>query len=359
MYKVEPTKLDLPPLVRMTPGYYYELLIQNCTSDNIVIIDHDNNRIPIAPITTTPLGAEFVQILWRRSLKGTTNEANSPRAITGYQVKIPKHVLIGQGSIYIKAINVVICSESAALSVTHPAAAIDYDTALCELKEQVTELARDIPTISLIANDPEGRYSKLYTVVGDMPVCIPVTNIFGEANLKIIFSCGGRTSEYNISLDEFFKSTDNVMELDDCPINFITTNKSVSERSSGEYKKISQAEANRLIKQQADKHKVEIDVLKEQNKTELQLKDKEIDVLQSKLKTAKAEYDRIKSEYDAFSGNVNASYKIGEHELKRDSAISSANEEKWKTFGVYGGLALGAITLILKAVELGRKSGLV
>ena len=359
MQALDPTKMNLGPLTRCSNGYYYELLIQNCTTDTIVVIDHENNKVPILPASLTPMAAEAVMVLWRKTLDSTATTNNNPKSISGYQIRIPKHLLMSEGAIFLKAVNVVICSEGGAVNACHPTATMNYETAAYEIQKQLAEMADDIPTISLMANDPKSRFNKLYTVVGDMPVDIPVTNIFGEANLKLIFSHKGKSKEYNISLEEFFNSTENVLELDDCPIGFITTNKAIAERSSGEYKKISQAEANRLLKQQKDKMDHEMEVLDEQHKAELRIKDQELDALRTKLKMTESEYDRIRSEYDSFTGNVSARVKIGENELRRDKAIASAKEEKWKTIGVYGALALGGITLLLKAIQLGAKAGIV
>ena len=50
MQLLDPTKIPLGPLTRCSNGYYYELLVQNCTTDTIVIIDHENNKIPISPV---------------------------------------------------------------------------------------------------------------------------------------------------------------------------------------------------------------------------------------------------------------------------------------------------------------------
>lgn len=359
MQEIDITQSALGPLTRCFKGYYYELLIQNSTSDTIIVIDHNNNKIPIPPASLTPIGSESVFVLWRKTCSETADRENHPKSVTGYQIRIPKHQLVGEGCIFLKSVNLVICSEAGAINACHPSAVVNYETAAYEIKKQMADMAHDIPTISLMANDPKGRVSTLYTMVGDMLVDIPVTNIFGEANLKIIFSHKGKTTEYNIDLEEFFNSTENVVELDDCPIGFITTNKAIAERSSGEYRKISQAEANRLLKQQKDKMDREREDADNQHKTELRLKEQEIDAMKTELKLIKSEYDRIKSEYDSFTGNVSARAKINENEYKAAKAASSATEEKWKTIGVYGALALGAITLILKAVQLGSKAGIV
>ncbi len=359
MQSLDPTKIPLGPLTRCSDGYYYELLVQNCTTDTIVIIDHENNKIPISPASMTPMTAEAVMVLWRKTVGSTVTTNNNPKAISGYQIRIPKHMLMGEGCIFLKSVNIVVCSEGGAINACHPAASMNYETAAYEIKKQLADMADDIPTISLMANDPKSRFNKLYTVVGDMPVDIPVTNIFGEASLKIIFSHQGKSNEYNIDLEEFLSSAESVLELDDCPIGFLTTNKAIAERSSGEYKKISQAEANKLLKQQKDKSDKEKEILEEQHKAEMRIKDQELDSIKTKLRMVESEYDRLKSEYDSFTGNVSARVKIGENELKRDKAYASATEEKWKSIGVYGALALGGITLLLKAIQLGSKTGLV
>ena len=359
MNTLDPTKLNLGPLTRCSGGYYYELLIQNCTTDTIVVIDHENNRVPILPASMTPMAAEAVMVLWRKTLDSTATTNNNPKSISGYQIRIPKHLLMGEGAIFLKAVNVVICSEAGAINACHPSASMNYETAAYEIKKQLADMADDIPTISLMANDPKSRFNKLYTVVGDMPVDIPVTNIFGEANLKVIFSYKGQSREFNIDLEEFLNSTENVLEIDDCPIGFVTTNKAIAERSSGEYKKISQSEANRLLKSQKEKMERDMEVAEEQHKAELKIKDQELATLKSKLRVVESEYDRIKSEYDSFTGNVSARMKIGDNELKREQAISGANEEKWKSIAVYGGVAVAGLTLMLKLIQLGAKSGIV
>ena len=85
MQSLDPTKINLGPLTRCSHGYYYELLVQNCTTDTIVIIDHENNKIPIPPASMTPMAAEAVMVLWRKTVGSTATTNNNPKAISGYQ----------------------------------------------------------------------------------------------------------------------------------------------------------------------------------------------------------------------------------------------------------------------------------
>ena len=356
MKSIDPAKTTLGPLTRSTTGYYYELLVQNCTLDTIVLIDHENNKIPIPPVTMTPLAPEAVLIFWRRVVGPSADDNAAGKKITGYTIRIPKHLLLGEGCIYLKSANVVICTEDVALNAVHPATLCNHEVAACEIKQQLMELMNEVPTINLIANDPQGRFSTFYTAIGDMTVDIPVTKLFGEAELKIVFSRERQVKEFTINLDEFLNSTESVLELENCPIPFITTNRVIAENCSGDHQRMSPTQVKQLLKRQTDTFEEQRKQLVEEHKNQLALSERELALAKADLAQAKADLKKLQTEYDAFTSNVSADVRFDENLTRRVKADHAANEEKWKTVGVYGGLAVGAAALIIKIIELGRKA---
>lgn len=354
MVKLNTNTYSLEPLTRSYSGYYKELLIQNCTSDTIIVIDKENNKLAVEPTGNSAIGPEAVNIYVRSTVGPTATPTNTPLKVPGKSIRIPRALLLENESLYIKEIDMVICTQAASINAYHPATAVDYDTMCYEIRKHLAAAAAEVPTISLLANDPSGRYNRLYTTIGDMTVSIPVTKLAGSAYLQIIFSAEGKSSQYTIDLEEFFNSTENIVELDDCPISFLTTNRAVAERAStsGEYRKVSQASMNKMLESQKKS-------LEEMHKRELQIAQQELDAAKADLAKVKADLSRVNFEYDAFTGNVSARSKMHENDVRVLKSANSATEEKWKTVGVYGALALGAITLIIKAVQLGSKTGLI
>ena len=357
--KLHTDEMLLGPLIRYTPGYYHEENIENHTSEPVVIIDHANNKSLLAPVLKHASDIEYVDVKWRNTLDSTATPEGTAKRIPGFQIKIPKHVLMTEGCLYISALNRLICSEPGSINACHPKACVNSESTAYALEKSISKVIERTPTVVMMINDPQGRCDVLYSVMGDMLLEIPVTHHLGAAELKLLFVCDGKRREFDVDIDKFLESNDSVIEIADGPLAFLTKNKIIAERSSGEYRKMSRSEVLQLTKDQEARHKLEIESIKRQHEITEAENEAKIRMLKSEIEQADAELKRVKAEYAVFTGSMNAGVRINDNAFQREKLESSASQEKWKTIGVYGTLTLAAITLLLKAIQLGSKTGII
>lgn len=304
------------PLTRSFNTLYSELMIQNNTKDNIIAIDSANNHKIIPPVNQNQFGRETVIVWYRSTIEPTVDQNNTPLHIDGNRIIIPKHELNNEGGCYIPEINTVLCTEAMSIMATHPRSSITYMDASEEARASVAETIQDAATIKLVANDPDGRYNKLYTVIGDMTIEIQIGNVYGEAVLQIMYFDHGKHKTYEVELDEFFNSADDLLELKDLPISFVTTNKARAARYATEYKRVPQSEVEEMLKKAATKSAKDIVAVKEQYDTDIKVKDNEIKRLKDEVKTANADKDDAERKYNELKAAVDASNTMRERDLK-------------------------------------------
>ena len=304
------------PLTRSFNTMYSELMIQNNTKDNIIAIDSSNNHTVIPPVNQNQFGRETVIVWYRSTTEQTVDQNNNPLHIDGHRIIIPKHELNSEGGCYIPEINTVLCTEAMSIMTTHPRSSITYMDASEEARASVAESIQDAATIKLVANDPDGRYNKLYTVIGDMTIEIQISNVYGEAVLQIMYFDHGKHQTYEVELDEFFNSADDLLELKDLPISFVTTNKARAARYAAEYKRVPQSEVEEMLKKAATRSAKDINAIKEQYDTDIKVRDNEIKRLKDDIKTANADKDDAERKYTELKAAVDASNIMREHDLK-------------------------------------------
>ena len=181
----ETEQINTGPLTRCFYGYYSELFIQNSTKSTIVVIDCNNNKINVPPMSGNQIGRETIIIWTRKTTNPTLDHNNTAQNIPGTRTSISLHDLNREGGFYINEINMVLCTEASATTAAHPKSSISFADAADQARGEMLRTLDEAPTIKLIANDPEGRYNKLYTTFGDILVDIDVQHMFGEAELEI------------------------------------------------------------------------------------------------------------------------------------------------------------------------------
>ena len=304
------------PLTRSFPTFYSELMIQNNTKDNIIAIDSANNHKIIPPVSTNQFGRETVVIWFRSTIEPTVDGNNTPHQIDGNKIVIPKHELNHEGGCFIPEINTVLCTEAMAIMATHPRSSVTYLDASEEAQSKVADTIQDAPTIKLVANDPEGRYNKLYTVIGDILIEIQISNLYGEAVLQIMYFDKGTHNTFEVELDEFFNSAEDMLELKDLPISFITTNKARASRYATECKRVPQSEVEEMLKKAATKSAKDIGAVKDQYDTDIKVRDSEIKRLKDEIKTANSDKDDAERKYNELKAAVDAANVMRDRELK-------------------------------------------
>ena len=312
----ETEQINTGPLTRCFYGYYSEVFIQNSTKSTIVVIDCNNNKTNVPPMSTNQIGRETIIIWTRTTTAPTLDHNNTAKTIPGIRISIPLHDLNREGGFYIEEINMVLCTEASATTAAHPKSSISFADAADQARSVLVNTLNDSPTIKLIANDPDGRYNKLFTTFGDLLVDIDVQHMFGEAELQINYFHKGTQDSFVIDLDEFFNGDSDILELNDCPITFLTTNKAKALRFTSEYKRIPQSEVDELLKKAATKSAKDITAVKDMYDVDLKLKDSEIKRLNDTIKTLTSEKEHLDLQLKELSAAMNAVNATREKEVK-------------------------------------------
>lgn len=320
----ETNQINTGPLTRCFNGYYSELFIQNSTKSTIVVIDCNNNKINVPPVTGNQIGREMIIIWTRKTTNPTLDHNNTDLIIPGSRITIPLHDLNREGGYYIDEINMVLCTEASSTTAAHPKSSISFEDAADQARSSLIETLDKSPTLKIIANDPEGRYNKLFTTFGDMLVEIDVQHMFGEAEMQINYFHKGTQNSFVIDLEEFFNGEDEIMEIKDSPISFITTNKAKALRYTSEYKRVPQSEVDELLKKASTKSAKDINAIKDQYDTEIKLKDSEIKRLNDSIKNLTADKDQLELKYKELTAVINASNTIKEKEVKSQELNTKA-----------------------------------
>lgn len=321
----EAEQITSGPLTRCYRGYYNELLIQNNTRHNIVVIDCNNNKTNVPPIGGNTIGREIVIVWLRKTTNPTVDANNRSISIPGTRIDIPFHDLNREGGFYIEEINMVLCTEASSTIATHPKSSVTFADAADQARSQLVEALDNSPTLKLTANDPEGRYNKLFTTVGDLLVEIDVQHMYGEAELQINYFNKGKQDSFTIDLDEFFNGEDETIELQDLPITFLTTNKAKAMRYTGEYKRVPQAEVDELLKKAESRSAKEIAAIKDKYDTELTLKDSEVKRLSDSIKNLTAERDQLELKLKELNAVISAANTVKEKEVKLQELDNKAH----------------------------------
>lgn len=315
-YDIEPIKIG--PLTRSYHAFYTELSIQNHTRENVVVVDCHNNKHVIPPASNNQLGRELVTIWYRATVNPTVDINNSPQQADGIRIVLGKHELSQDGGVFIHELNLLVCSQCMSTIVSHPLASVTYEDAAADVRDVISESISDAPTFKLIANDPENRYNKLYTVIGDMLITIDVTHVYGEAELQILYFNKGDAETFNVNLNEFFESAEEILELKDLPITFLSTNKAKAQRCASDYRRVSQTEVDELLKKVNSRNTKEQVALKDKYETDIQIRDNEIIRLKDQLKSITKEKKDIEEQASAYKAAVNASNDLNEIRAKQE-----------------------------------------
>lgn len=321
----EKEQINTGPLTRCFPGYYSEVLIQNNTRNTIVVIDCNNNKTNVPPISGNHIGREMVIIWIRKTINPTVDTNNRPNQIPGTRINIPLHDLNREGGFYIDEINMVLCTEATATIASHPKSSVTFADASDQARSQMIEALDKSPTLKLTANDPEGRYNKLFTTFGDMLVEIEVQHMYGEAEMQINYFYKDKQDSFVVDLDEFFNGEEETLELQDLPITFLTTNKARALRYTGEYKRIPQSEVDELLKKAATRSAKEVSAVKDKFETELTLRDSETKRLNDALKNMTAERDQLELKLKELTAVISASNTMKEKEVKSQELDNKAH----------------------------------
>lgn len=352
-YSVEDIQLD--QLIRSQIGFYSELLILNNTNHDVIITNNKNERTRLPPAAPIAISTKGITIFVRRTV-GPTRTADCARgSIKGIKIFVPDRAYINEPC-YIKEIDLLLSNTEIMDHTEHPYAQIEYDAALDVVLTELRHKIVDDPTFYIYANDPDNRCNNLYSSLAGRIITIPVTCHKGDAKIYISMSQsqGGATLEYD--LDPLFESDTDILNLDDAPVWFVTTNRARAERYAKDCKRLTQMEVDKLIKQTEQQYTREITALKTTAALNLQDKDSLYKQVMIKQKELISELEQLQSKYDSLKGDLDykairrkddVTEKIAEHKLK---------ETEYKLWHVIAAAAIPVImTTIVKMVEMAIK----
>lgn len=323
LYTVE--KAEHGPLIRSYACCYEETIIVNNTLDTVVVIDDRGNKTTLQPTFSRVFGYQNVSIYTRACVGPTVTSQNGPAQLPGKAYNIPKSSFEYQPC-FVEELNILICTYDMANQVSHPRQRVTYSDALNSIVEDIKELKEEFPHITISANDPEGRCNKLYTSLGDTTVTIPVTDIEGKPRLYVTTIQNSIPTVQEFDLNLLLDDSDcDVLELENTIITYITTNRLKAMKYTKDFKKVTQAEVDDLIKKLTIQQKKEVDTLKEEHAVQSKEQELKISKLETTNTDLKNKLEQTENQYNSLKGDLD--YKAIRQQDMNKAIISTNNVE--------------------------------
>ena len=318
-------EVNLGSLTRCHSAFYQELCIINACTENIVVIDIEGNQNVIEPVGST-FTNQTVQLHRRSTMKNSMNMNGTSLPLAGITVEVPFYHLQA-GPIYVEEFNVMLCRESDAATCRHPHMGIGYIESLHNGLEMICDKICDAPGIRLMANDPNGRYEELYTLINSQVITIPVTNLDDdEFTLTIIIINNGQYYAETASLSEITEGKTNIVEFSSNMIPFVTTSKANAETMAKSFKWLTPKTFAEYKDKVEKQHQEELSAKDDQFAALKSEKDAKLKELGSKLTLANTNIDQLKAERDDYK----AKYQCLKTDIEATSDMMSAYRDKNK-----------------------------
>lgn len=283
-YKIEQTKRR--PIDNTSTGHYLEQLISNQSIHPVVVVDKDNNKVTIPSMNF--VGSEGYILITKRQTSNPRyiEKTNLDRPISSLEIII-KPDEIQDGPLYVTECDVVLCLPKHINIAQHPRFAASYEDAVNKVYQEIKDDIR-LPTLRVLANDPEGKIKKLYLSIEGVIKEIMVADYTAEDGYCILL----------YPKTEYTESKKIVL-----PLNAIKNGNGVlSHNNHIYYIGLSRADVS---KQQ---HNVKEERLNLYTKDELNIKlqelelklQKDIEDLRNKEKYWKDKYDNSNKQYEVY-----------------------------------------------------------
>ena len=313
-------------LTSTQPGVYEERCWYNDTSNTVVVIDSTNKKLELPPRTNCGFGPKVVRFQ-RRSGVGPTKSENGVQVLLDYEELTIKESDLLSEPVFIRELNTVICSISMIGSVNHPYSSACYSDIFNKSVEVFETTFKESPGVTFVANDPQKRFSEVFTYMYDCPICIPVTNIVDDtpdATLTCIFT----------TIDGIYKQVINIEELNEkhtLPINneiisVVSLSKHGAQQYLRSHKTVTFDEYESEIKRIELINKKEIENIKNQAKVEKE-------TLENKVKTLEMEAEEYKTKYTSLKATVDATvdYRAADYKQEQLRHTTRQAEIKYET----------------------------
>ena len=366
MTEYTPQTAEMLPLTRPQPGLYREMNVVNNTSIPIVVVNRDDVRTVIPPLTVPVMyQIQSVVIMIRGSVKTTIDKVGNPTMAPGTTITLPLD-RVRNGPIYIKEIDCVICTEVQSPSIRHPHASIPYEDGLESVIYRLTDQLAGSPGIRVLANDPSGRLTVLFTLIGDHVVQLPVMCESGEgAVVIVIYSSGPETIEKDVlDIEKLLTGTENTLEFKNKAIPWITTSEIAARAMARTFTWISPKTYESMKSDLEKEAKKSADLAEDAHNAKIKELNIKLTEMESELSQVKDERDEIKLKYNAWKADMQsrADYMSGkwkerqaENDFRSSEASARVNEHKlrnaetephWKLATLILGAVIPTITVI-------------
>lgn len=309
-------QVNLGPLTRCHSAFYQETCIINACTRNIVVISLDGSKR-----TVEPVGSAFNNqtiVLHRRETMGNTIAfSGSPIPVPGVSVEVP-YFKLQSGPIYVEEFNIVVCTEEDAVVCRHPYAAMKYTESIDASLKLLGDKISDAPGLRLLANDPQGRYDEIYTILDHKVMTIPVTHVPDDLfTLTVVIIDEGKYFTDQLDLNELHTGTTNIVEFSNKFIPFVTTSKANAETIAKSYLWLNPQTFADFKEKEQKQYQANLNMLETQMNALKAEKDAKIKELSAKLMIAnttlaqiQAERDDYKYKYQYLKGDLNATNDI-------------------------------------------------
>jgi len=183
MDEIKRTSFKMGPIDYYQVGLYKEMIITTDCCDAIFAIDRFNNRTEIRSIGSAPSYSAKIEII-RREANGDERydlKSQQDKQVPGESILIPVR-LLKDGPVFIKEIDMVLCTKFHASTAKHPASAeYTYAKRVADFTELDDLLdARLVPTVRVFANDRSGLMRECWAYIGGAFCRVTVTNCSGQ-----------------------------------------------------------------------------------------------------------------------------------------------------------------------------------
>lgn len=203
------TRCEAPPLHKSRNGYYQELGVYNCTTQDIVIINRFGEKIYVRPTS----GMHTVQHVEVRinTLNGHRQTGTGVSKIdtkaNGIIIDIAMFDL-ERSPVYVTEADLVICLPDNINDAPHPKFYASYENALDQVYSDLKQSV-DKQSVRIFANDPSKTINELFAFVEGVIIKLPVTHYEGQdSSVFYIYNGGTGDNEYvrfQIPIDDVLK----------------------------------------------------------------------------------------------------------------------------------------------------------
>lgn len=361
-YTVTEYSFDEIPLAWV--GYYQESIVLNHSNHTIYIIDKHGNKIDL-PAHSNQNSRLEVEIRYRTTTGSRAKDARTltPKALPGVMIKVPIWSIEAE-PVYIKELDILLCSASNVGNAQHPCQAMNYRDVIEHAIREFTNSDK-MYTLRVFANTEDKSLNELFVSFAGYRGRVSVTHYTGYSELILILTNGiNRVPIVRIDISKIEQNI--VLPLEDGNLIFVSRSPNDLDQliwtRCQELAMLSQSkeQSDIVIKQlqsQMDElhkhHKTILEVKAAEHKLAIEQHKFDTDNAKHALEMARAENTKQKIQIDKYEGllaadtfNKKQDQQVREAEFKTKSAAINLDSDTVKFKETCIKVGLGVIMLI-------------